>query len=228
MKKSNKLALIFVHGVGNETFNRKGWSKIIQKRLGKKHFAHYECIWNSVTQVDHRQAFEDRFKRPRFYKLISLLTFYLRKFIFDYVVDATAYNEYRDAILADLDVVYKEASENHERVILVGYSLGGWISYDYIANNSTDSLCGLITLGSSIPFHRVENFEGLKGGRPWLNVWEENDVLSMPFAKEGIQDVSYSSRTPIIGMSPLAHVDYMLESKVSDIMEKFLLRNFIK
>jgi len=124
-----------------------------------------------------------------------------------------------------------------EDIVVVGHSLGGMAAVDVLSNPTTyDLLDGrkvklLVTVGSQAPW--VYYLRGLSSLRPenpavrpfspWLNIYDENDLLSFCAAGVFADAVDVVDEPIEQGMPfPAAHTNYFQFDGVYDLIEKKL------
>ena len=212
------IGLIFVHGIGNK-FNYPGWSKNIPKLLDKEIFTSTEYLWNDILQKKEDDILNHLFPMPK--SPGAMVNYFARKTVFSYAMDATLYDQNRGELLIGLHEVNKKVSESVDKVILVGYSLGTWIAYDYLRQYNSSNIVAYISLACNIPLHFGIDLEDPK--IPWVNYWENSDVLSMPLKQDFIEDIEYKSNSTVFGWNFSAHLSFMYDNKFSKIFKDKIL-----
>jgi len=166
--------IIYINGVGRSE-KSKNFSKKFQKELGPE-YKHIEFSWQANIEGLADDYLKRTFKKPKGIHWKKKITYKLRSLLFDYAVDATAYPNFKDRILEDLDKIV----EDQEEVIFICHSLGGLIAYDYLDTYRFGVVSKLITMGCSIPFFKLGKTFWVPSCCLWYNFYEPNDVLSMP------------------------------------------------
>jgi len=213
-----KEAILLVHGIGNRINNKPGWSSNIQRYIGND-YDYKETIWNEVTQKEESDLFNFYFKRPSFWHPSKLINYFIKKLIFDFALDATAYDYYKDQMISKVEKDYLELKCKYEKVSILAYSLGTWITYDLMKNNPSIKPDNYITFGCNFPFHRMDKYNSLPEVK-WINIWENYDVLSMPLKREGIKDIEFKAENILLSWNPIAHLSYLKSRRFCDIIKK--------
>ena len=191
-----------------------------------------EYNWGDLTEVDQQESLKRRFNKPPIWRLNSWMTYWFRSLLFSLAGDAIAFNKYKKELTSKLhEMVITAKAEGHEKIVLVGYSLGGWIineylhdyNYSSLTKNEYSRISGVLTYGSSIPLYRGEDFKGFVGV-PWINMWEKSDILSMPFLVPYIKDIEYKGHVPLISNSIASHLLY----NKAPSFKKLFLKHIVK
>ena len=207
-----KKGILVVHGVGNHWNNREGWSDKIKETFIDRYY-YAEAIWNNVTQPDHINLYNNLYDR----KHRSLI----KRFIFDFVMDATSFDKYKDEMKKVVYSKLEELEKDCEKIYIVAYSLGTWITYDMLRSHVPAKVKKFVTFGTNFPYRFVNDYDSIPG-ITWHNIWENSDVLSMPLKREGITDIEYKSWNWLLGWNPLAHIEYQMSSKFCKILKGIL------
>ena len=205
---------IYIRGVGRSE-KKKGFSDklryaINESNTGYSNIAggnvHKEFIFQEIIESRVDDYFNTAFKKPKWYRFKKMLTYVMRKAVFDYAVDATAYHNFKFKILNDLKIEVGDAEE----VTFITHSLGCTIAYDFIEAYPDVNVKTFITLGCNLPFFKLGNNELLNVSCKWVNFYEPNDVLSMPMkplAAYIVKDVEFNDRS-LKGSTVGAHAVY--------------------
>jgi hypothetical protein len=267
---SFKIGVLIVHGIGNQTpayantFIKDLQEKIRLYDKNPEHVKMMPTTWASEVQADEEELWRNvsQSEPLNFGKL--------RKFLISYVGDAVAYaatpnksngiyRKIHSNIHETLEKLYIDLGKQDKPLVIIAHSFGTQIISDYIwdrqqfADISTDplansefermnTLTGLFTFGSSIPFftigyHPLEAItfppkalpEDLKAKARWFNFYDVDDVLGYPlknlsesYHQSVSQDVEVNVGNWLQSWNPLCHFGYWKDDDCLNSIAEFI------
>lgn len=204
-----KTGIIFVPGVGRSEKAEKN-CKIMAERLGHDYVI---VNWQKEVELMADPLIETHCSYG------SWLAKKLRKLFYDVAFDGSSYESFRDTAIDQLRNTYIDMASKHDRIILISFSWGTVISYDFLNEYITPSITDFVTLASPLPFAKPRGYTSLTS-KNWLNFWEKSDVIGHQLFKPGIKDIEIN--TGLKGVSPLSHISYLKSKKCARIIKREL------
>lgn len=210
-------AIILVHGIGKPD---KNWSKSLQDYLGDSYHYH-ECNWDLLIKDTEKSLFQRLFKKPPIWKPNKLLHYFLKGIIFKYALDATSYSSFKPIMTRMIKEAYHNLSNKRYEIFIVAHSLGSWAVYDAMREDQYVCPDKLITYGANLPLNKLDSYRSFPRVE-WYNIWEDNDILSMPLKKNGIIDIEFKNNLWLFKSNPLSHIAYLKSNKFKSLVKRIL------
>ena len=195
-KKNNKTAKIFLDNVGIP-YKIIFWQEYvegIENRLLEKH----GCTGNKFAK-------------------------FVKKILYKWGLEACIYkNAIKNTIQAYLKYDYELAADYYDEVILIGFSWGSCIAYDFIQGHPRKKINKLITIGSPLPFEKAMNYFSIDEV-DWTNYYEKSDGFAHKMLLKGVHDVEWKSRNILKCWNPFAHGTYLNSKRFAKMIKQKLI-----
>lgn len=221
--------IVYIHGMTRDS-KAIGFSEKFQKKLGKG-YEHIEFSWQEDVKGPSEEYFKAAFEKPGKLRFKKKLTWAIRKLFMEYIMDVVIYPKVREGIFERLHNKIKDKD-----VIFICHSFGCQIAYEYMQKEGTANIKQMITFGCNIPLFVMGRKDPYIPDVKWLNIWEENDVLSMPIIPmknflsqknsaligSNVTDKIFNSNNVFKSWNVGAHNSYWRSSKLIKMVKKEL------
>ncbi|MCG8436382.1 MAG: hypothetical protein MJA83_20385 [Gammaproteobacteria bacterium] len=202
-----KQAVIFIHGVGNqsagysnetvdliESYTQKYLNKALEKQtVEETRIVYREVFWAPITARAQKNLWA-RMSRGHDLDLTKL-----RRFIIDFAGDALSYykqnekgvyEQIHNTIDAEIQLIFDEFPEDQIEFTIVGHSLGSVVASNYLYDCSDKlTATNFFTLGSPIAIWLLNEGDVSKPNCPvqvqrpqgiWVNILDDEDIVGCP------------------------------------------------
>lgn len=207
---NKKIAILFIPGVGKSEKAFKNCKKM-GDRLGYK--------YSTVNWQQDVEAGLDN--------LMELHTTYgtrmakkARRALYDTCGEAVCYQHFKDRILTRVCSEYLKLSrEGYDEIIVIAYSWGSVIGYDFIKECIPRKVKRYVTLATPLPLATAGKYNPLLGIH-WINIWENSDGIAHQTFKQGIKDIQINMG--LIGLTLISHISYLKSKRCVKLIQKEL------